>query len=291
MRGGNKNTTVAKEFEPGLYIVATPIGNARDITLRALDLMASADIIACEDTRVTRKLLKIHNITRPTMAYHDHNAHNVRPKLLKRLNKGEIVALVSDAGTPLISDPGYRLVKEVRDAGLNVTALPGASAVLAALASAGLPTDRFIFIGFLPSRSTGRRKALATVANTSATLVIYESAARLGKSLADMAMVLGSRQAAVMRELTKKFEETQRGDLSTLAEYYANFKTLKGEIVVIIAPGDCAAADLDQDAIDAILRVELALHHVKDAAALVAERTGLARRYLYNRALRLREAE
>ena len=141
--------TAANKFDPGLYIVATPIGNVRDITLRALDLMACADIIACEDTRVTRKLLKIHNINRPTLAYHDHNAHNVRPKLLKRLNNGEIVALVSDAGTPLISDPGYRLVKEVRDAGLNVTSLPGASAALAALASSGLPTDRFMFIGYL----------------------------------------------------------------------------------------------------------------------------------------------
>ena len=279
----------ANEFEPGLYIVSTPIGNARDITLRALDLMACADIIACEDTRVTRKLLKIHNITRPTLAYHDHNAHSIRPKLLKRLNNGEIVALVSDAGTPLVSDPGYRLVKEVRDAGLNVTSLPGASAALAALASAGLPTDRFLFIGFLPTRSTARRKTLAAISGISATLIIYENAARLRTSLEDMALALGNRQAAVMRELTKKFEEVRRGDLSTLAAYYVGSGPPKGEIVVLIAPGEKLVEDLDQDTIDAILRAELNVHRVKDAAALVSERTGLARRYLYSRALKLRE--
>lgn len=279
--------TSAKEFEPGLYVVATPIGNARDITLRALDLLACADVIACEDRRVTQKLLNIHNISTPTMTYHDHNAFKIRPKLLKRLNKNEIVALVSDAGTPLISDPGYRLVKDTRDAGLKVTALPGASAALAALASAGLPTDCFIFLGFLPIKSTGRRKALAAVSETSATLVIYETAARLTASLADMAIVLGDRQAAVMRELTKKFEEVRRGDLDNLVTHYENAGPPKGEIVVLIAPGKSVSKDISQDSIDTQLRSELAVLHVKDAASVVAERTGLTRRSLYNRAVKL----
>jgi len=290
-RMGEGGKPEAHDFRPGLYIVATPIGNARDITLRALDLLACADIIACEDTRVTRKLLNIHNINRPTMAYHDHNAQKVRPRLLKHLNEGKIVALVSDAGTPLISDPGYRLVREVRDAGLNITALPGASAALAALASAGLPTDCFLFFGFLPAKGAARRKALAAVAKAPATLVFYESAGRLAASLADMAVVLGGRQAAVMRELTKKFEEARFGDLDNLASHYGDTGPPKGEIVVLVAPEKGTAGVLDQDAIDTLLRGELMTRRIKDAAAAVAKRTGLRRRDLYNRALRLREEE
>ena len=279
-------------FAPGLYVVATPIGNARDITLRALDLLRRADIIACEDTRVTRKLLLIHAVDRPTLAYHDHNAARVRPRLMERLIKGEIVALVSDAGTPLISDPGYRLVREAREAGITVTALPGASAPLAALASAGLPTDRFMFAGFLPTKSTARRRALAELAGISATLVFFESAPRLAKSLTDMAAELGPREAAVMRELTKKFEERRNGSLPELARHYQSAGPPKGEIVVLVGPPDSQAAQadaMDQGEIDALLQAALERSSVKDAAAALAESTGLPRRALYNRALALRE--
>ncbi len=272
-------------------MVATPIGNARDITLRALDLLNSADIIACEDTRVTRKLLIIHGIKTPTLAYHDHNAARVRPRLMERLNKGEIVALVSDAGTPLISDPGYRLVSEVRKAGLAVTALPGASAPLAALATAALPTDKFLFAGFLPGKSNARRRALTELAEVPATLVFFEAAPRLAASLRDMAAELGARQAAVLRELTKKFEETRHGGLADLADHYQSSGPPKGEIVVLVAPPDGTAAVLGQAEIDALLLAALGRGSVKDAAREVAERTRLPRRDLYNRALALRDGE
>jgi 16S rRNA (cytidine1402-2'-O)-methyltransferase len=275
-------------FTPGLYVVATPIGNARDITLRALDLLQRADIIACEDTRVTRKLLIIHGIDRPTLAYHDHNAARVRPRLMERLIKGEIVALVSDAGTPLISDPGYRLVNDARKAGIAVTALPGASAPLAALASAGLPTDKFLFAGFLPSKSAARRRALSDLAAIPATLIFFESASRLAASLTDMTAELGPREAAVLRELTKKFEETRHGNLPDLAEHYRTEGPPKGEIVVLVAPPKDPGVILDEGEIDALLLTALDQGSVRDAAAALAERTGLPRRALYNRALALR---
>ena len=281
--------SVAQVFTPGLYIVATPIGNARDITLRALDLLAQAHVIACEDTRVTRKLLRIHAIDRPTLAYHDHNGARVRPGLMERLNKGEIVALVSDAGTPLISDPGYRLVRAAREMGFPVTALPGASASLAALASAGLPTDRFLFAGFLPGKTVARCRMLADFTEISATLVFFEAAPRLAASLTDMAAVLGPRQSAVLRELTKKFEEARHGELGALAAHYQTAGPPKGEIVVLVAPPDVAAVTFDQAEIDALLLAAMGRGSVKDAAAALAEQTGLPRRELYNRALRLRE--
>ncbi len=277
-------------FAAGLYVVATPIGNARDITLRALDLLRGADIIACEDTRVTRKLLVIHNIDRPTLAYHDHNAARVRPRLMERLIKGEIVALVSDAGTPLISDPGYRLVNEARKAGISVIALPGASAPLAALASAGLPTDRFLFVGFLPPKSAARRRALNELAGLSATLVFFESASRLTASLTDMTAELGPREAAVLRELTKKFEEARHGNLPDLAQYYQTEGPPRGEIVVLVGPPDRRAVALDEAEIDVLLLAALDQSSVKDAASALAESTGLPRRALYNRALVLRGA-
>ena len=285
-RGGK---ATPQSFTPGLYIVATPIGNARDITLRALDLLALADVIACEDTRVTRKLLHIHEIDRPTLAYHDHNAAAVRPRLMERLNKGEIVALVSDAGTPLISDPGYRLVKTAREAGIAVTALPGASAPMAALASAGLPTDRFLFAGFLPGKTVARRRALEELAELSATLVFFEAAPRLAASLSDMAAVLGSRPGAVLRELTKKFEEARHGELGELAAHYQSAGPPKGEIVVLVGPGTGQPVALEAAEIDALLLAALDQGSVKDAAAALAERTGLPRRELYSRALHLRD--
>ncbi|MBT5898485.1 MAG: 16S rRNA (cytidine(1402)-2'-O)-methyltransferase, partial [Rhodospirillaceae bacterium] len=230
----------------------------------------------------------IHDIDRPTLAYHDHNAARIRPRLMERLIKGEIVALVSDAGTPLISDPGYRLVNEAREAGVAVTALPGASAPMAALASAGLPTDKFLFAGFLPAKSVARRRALGELAAVPATLVFFESASRLAASLADMAAELGTREAAVLRELTKKFEEARHGNLPDLATHYRTAGPPKGEIVVLVAPPDSRAVALDQAEIDALLLAALAQGSVKDAAAALVERTGLPRRALYNRALALR---
>ena len=288
---GRSGKAGRQAFTPGLYVVATPIGNARDITPRALHLLGQADVIACEDTRVTGRLLKIHHVQRPTIAYHDHNAARVRPGLMKRLNKGEIVALVSDAGTPLISDPGYRLVNEAREAGIAVTALPGASAPMAALATAGLPTDRFLFGGFLPAKSSARRRALEELTDLAATLVFFEAAPRLAATLSDMASVLGSRQAAVLRELTKKFEESRHGDLSKLAAHYRDAGPPKGEIVILVAPGSKDEAALDADAVDALLQAALAGDSVKDAAAAIAEQTGLPRRELYARALKLRDTE
>jgi 16S rRNA (cytidine1402-2'-O)-methyltransferase len=275
---------------PGLYVVATPIGNLRDITLRALDVLRAADLIACEDTRVTARLLAAHGVATPTTPYHDHNAARVRPNLLRRLAAGETVALVSDAGTPLVSDPGYRLVRAAVEAGVPVTPIPGASALLGALAVAGLPTDRFLFAGFLPSRDTARRKALDELASVPATLVFFESAQRLAKSLRAMADMLGPRDATVARELTKRFEETRRGELGTLADHYAEAGPPKGEVVVVVGPPDARAATHDDAAVDAMLRDELAAGSVKDAATAVAAQTGRPRKTLYQRALALKES-
>ena len=272
----------------GLYLVATPIGNARDITLRALDVLAGADVLAAEDTRQTRKLLDIHGIRRagPVVPYHDHNGAAQRPRLLAALAEGRSVALVSDAGTPLVADPGYRLAVEAAAAGHAVTAVPGASALLAALAIAALPTDRFLFAGFLPPRAAARRRALAELAPVPATLVFYESPRRLAESLADMASVLGAgRGAAVCRELTKRFEEARRGTLGALAEAQAGAPDPRGEIVVVVGP-PLAAAPAAED-VDAALAEALAGASVRDAAAEVAAALGLPRREVYARALTL----
>jgi 16S rRNA (cytidine1402-2'-O)-methyltransferase len=273
----------------GLYIVATPIGNLRDITLRAIDVLRAADLIACEDTRVTARLIAAHGIHTPTTAYHDHNASRVRPGLLRRLVAGETVALVSDAGTPLISDPGYRLVRAAIDADIPVIAIPGASALLGALAVAGLPTDRFLFAGFLPSRHTARRTALESLAEVPATLVFFESPKRLAASLRAMADVLGRREATVARELTKRFEETRRGTLDFLARHYAEAGPPKGELVIVVAPPDPGPPAYDDAAVDAMLLAALEAGSVRDAATAVAARTGRPRKALYRRALALRE--
>ena len=271
----------------GLHLVATPIGNARDITLRALDTLGRADVIACEDTRVTAKLLAIHGISRPLTAYHEHNAEKARPRLIKRLKKGETVALVSDAGTPLVSDPGYKLVCACLNEGIAITPLPGASSVLTALVVSGMPTDRFFFAGFLPPKSAARRKVLAGIAEIPATLVIMESAKRLPASLADMADVLGDRRAAVTREMTKKFEETRRGTLSGLAGYYRESGPPKGEVTLVIQAGAGKAADgaeLDRRLIEA-----LKSETVRDAAELVSVSMELPKRRVYTRALELKK--
>jgi 16S rRNA (cytidine1402-2'-O)-methyltransferase len=270
----------------GLYLVATPIGNMGDISLRALELLAGADLIACEDTRVTRKLTERYGIETPLTAYHEHNAAEARPRILARLAEGAAVALVSDAGTPLISDPGYRLVREAVEAGFAVTALPGASAVLTALSLAGLPTDRFFFEGFMPPKQAARQKRIAELASIPATLVLFESGPRLGASLADLAAGLGPRPASVCRELTKLHEEIRRGDLASLARDYADEKAeTRGEIVIVVAPP--AEQETAQADIDDMLRAALDRVSVKDAVGEVALATGRARREVYQRALAL----
>lgn len=270
---------------PGLYLVATPIGNLADISLRALEVLAGVDLIACEDTRVTRKLTEHYGITTPLTAYHEHNAAQARPKLLARLARGEAIALVSDAGTPLISDPGYKLVRAAQDAGHPVTAVPGASSVLAALSVAGLPTDRFFFEGFLPPKEAARRTRIAELARIPSTLVLFETGSRLTATLADLAAGAGDREAAVCRELTKLHEEVRRGPLARLAAEADQSET-RGEFVLVIAPppatAEIAAADLD-----ALLRGALDRASLKDAVAEIAEVTGRPRREVYRRALAL----
>lgn len=276
----------APKAAPGLYLVATPIGNLGDISLRALETLAGADVIACEDTRVTRRLLERYGIDTPLTPYHEHNAAEARPKLLARLAANQAVALVSDAGTPLISDPGYRLVREANAAGHTITALPGASSVLAALNVAGLPTDRFFFEGFLPPKQGARQKRIAALASVPATLVLFETGPRIGASLADLAVGLGAREAAVCRELTKLHEEVRRGDLAALARDYAEEGAeTRGEFVVVVAPpaaDEDSAADLDEMLMRALARVS-----VKEAVGEVALATGLPRREVYQRALAL----
>jgi 16S rRNA (cytidine1402-2'-O)-methyltransferase len=278
-------TSEAPAIAPGLYVVSTPIGNLRDITLRALEILAAAAFIACEDTRVTRKLTEHYGIDTPLTPYHEHNAAEARPKLLARLAEGQTVALVSDAGTPLISDPGYRLVREASGAGHAVIALPGASAVLTALGVAGLPTDRFFFEGFLPPKQAARQKRIAALSSIPATLVLFETGPRVGASLADLAEGLGDRSAAICRELTKLHEEVRRDSLSALARDYANGAETRGEFVVVIAPP--AEDETRDEDVDDLLRRALARVSVKDAVGEVALATGRPRREVYQRALDL----
>jgi 16S rRNA (cytidine1402-2'-O)-methyltransferase len=278
----------APQPRPGLYLVATPIGNLSDISLRALEVLAGVDMIACEDTRVSRKLIEHYGITTPLTPYHEHNAEQARPKLLARLAEHQSVALISDAGTPLISDPGYKLVREAQSAGFAVTAIPGASAILTALCVAGLPTDRFFFEGFLPSKQVARQKRIADIAAIPATLVFYESGSRLTATLADLAALLGTRQAAVCRELTKLHEEVRRAPLDTLAKEYAIGAELRGEFVIVVAPP--IERQASEEEIDAHLRRALNRLSVKDAVAEVAQSAGRPRREIYQRALDLTDA-
>ncbi len=275
---------------PGLYLVATPIGNLGDMSARALDVLARAETVACEDSRVTGRLLAHFGIGAALAPYHDHNAARARPKLIAKLAAGGTVALVSDAGTPLISDPGYRLVGAAIEAGVAVYPVPGASAPLAALVASGLPSDRFLVSGFLPPKGAARRRALAELAPVAATLVVLESPRRLAASLADMAAVLGPRPAAVARELTKLHEELRRGPLDALARHYREAGALRGEVVVVIGPPGAEAAETSEDALDARLRDALETLSLREAAARVAAETGIARRVLYARALALTRA-
>ncbi|KQN92783.1 16S rRNA methyltransferase [Sphingomonas sp. Leaf231] len=280
-------TTPVNPLTPGLYIVATPIGNLGDLSPRAAQVLAGADIIAVEDTRVTAGLLRHIGTKRPMTPYHDHNAEHVRPQLIARMAR-EIVALVSDAGTPLISDPGFKLVRDARAAGHQVVTIPGPCAAVAALTLAGLPTDRFFFLGFLPSKEQARATAIAEVANVRATLVIYESGPRLAACLSALAAGLGDREAAVTREITKKFEEAVTGTLSMLAARYADAPP-KGEIVVVVAPPEPPAPPAAEDA-DAALVEALTRLPVSKAAGEVAKALGLDRKTLYARAMELKGA-
>jgi 16S rRNA (cytidine1402-2'-O)-methyltransferase len=271
-----------------LGLVATPIGNLGDLSPRAADYLRAADAIACEDSRITIRLLQHLGLKKPLLSYHDHNADEMRPKLLERLQAGETIALVSDAGTPLISDPGFKLVREAAALGLPVTALPGPSAPIMALILSGLPTDRFLFLGFLAPKSAARRAELEEVVTLRASLILFETAPRLVAALEDLQAVLGDRPAAVARELTKMFEEVRRGTLSELLDHYREAGPPKGEIVIVIGP-PLPVAGMPAGDLDAALLKALAAMRVKEAAEAVAAATGLPKRQVYQRALELKQ--
>lgn len=276
----------ACKLPAGLYVVATPIGHLGDISLRALITLLNADRIACEDTRVSGGMLAKYGIKKPLLPYHDHNAEAANPKILTHIHNGEAIALISDAGMPLISDPGFNLVRACREEAIPVTVIPGANAALTALAGAGLPTDEFHFAGFMPPKTVARQKTIMELAHLPGTLLLYEAPQRLAASLADLAKILGpERQASVARELTKLFEETRRGSLGELAEFYAT-QDVKGEIVLAIAPASKAAAPTANDVED-LLREALKTQTVRDAAATVSTATGVKKNEVYAIALRL----
>ena len=278
-------------LEPMLYLLATPLGTARDITLRTLDVLASADVLAAEDTRTLKKLMEIHGIPlkdRPVIAYHDHNGERARPKLLKALAAGQSVAYASEAGTPMIADPGYHLVRAVQAAGFGVTSLPGPSAVITALTLGGLPTDIFTFAGFLPSTKSARRKALKSFESTQGTLVFYESPKRIAAMISDAGEVLGAdREGRVCRELTKKFEEVISGTLRELSETLAE-RSLKGEIVVLIGKG--TVKEVSREALEKALTALLEEMSLRDAADRLAQETGVKRRDIYQIGLDLQKS-
>jgi 16S rRNA (cytidine1402-2'-O)-methyltransferase len=282
----------SQPLAPGLHIVATPIGNLRDVTIRALETLAAADLIACEDTRITRRLLEHYGISTPLTPYHEHNAAAARPKLLARLAEGAAIALVSDAGTPLVSDPGFKLVRAAREAGHAVVAAPGASAALAALTVSGLPTDRFFFEGFLPAKDGQRKARIGELSRVEATLIFYESGPRVQRTLAALANGLGARQAAVCRELTKLHEEVRRGELASLAQAYASEDAeTRGEFTIVVEPPPAGEEHTEAGELDAMLRRALQHGSVKDAVSEVTAATGLPRRQIYQRALELGEAD
>lgn len=275
----------APHLPGGLYLVATPIGNLGDITLRALQTLAAADLIACEDTRITRRLTERYAISAPLLAYHEHNAETARPRIMRALAEGAAVAIVSDAGTPLISDPGFKLVREVSAAGFAATAIPGPSSVLAALCVAALPTDRFFFEGFLPPKQAARQARIAELARIDATLVLFETGPRIADSLADLAHAMGDREAAICRELTKLHEEIVRAPLSDLAGKADDLET-RGEFVVLVGPPQSDAAMNDSD-LDALLREAMNTDSLRNAVDHAAELSGRPRREVYARALEL----
>jgi 16S rRNA (cytidine1402-2'-O)-methyltransferase len=278
------------KLAPGLHVVATPIGNLADVTLRALETLRAADLVLCEDTRVTNKLLDRYHLRPALLAYHDHNAAAVRPRVLEKLAASAAIALVCDAGTPLISDPGYKLVAAALAAGHRVYPVPGASASLAALVAAGIPTDRFFFEGFLPAKPGQRKNRIAELAEIPSTLVLYETGPRLAACLTDLEEGFGPRHAAICRELTKAFEETRRGKLDELAAHYKKTKEPKGEIVIVVAPPD-ERRSVSAEELDSKLKRALSCGSLKDAVGAVSEQTGMKRREVYARALALAKME
>ncbi len=270
----------------GLYLVATPVGNLGDISIRALETLAGVDLVLCEDTRITRRLTERYAITTPLQAYHEHNAEKMRPVIIRRIRSGAAIALVSDAGTPLVSDPGYKLVRSLIEEKLFVTSMPGASAPVLALTLSGLPPDRFLFCGFLPPKSAARRKALEQVRTSPASLIFFESPKRLPAALDDMAQILGQRPAAIARELTKLHEELRRDTLGNLAEHYARAGAPKGEIVIVTGP-PLTIPELD---LDTVLKNALIKLSVRDAAAEAAQLCDVARKTAYARALELKKS-
>ncbi|MEL6436494.1 MAG: 16S rRNA (cytidine(1402)-2'-O)-methyltransferase [Pseudomonadota bacterium] len=278
----------APPLEPGLYIVATPIGNLRDITIRALETLAACDVLACEDTRMTRRLLDRYAITARTVAYHEHNAEGSGAQLLAWLAEGKSVALVSDAGTPLISDPGYRLVRDARAANHAVYPIPGPSAVVAALSASGLPTDDFRFCGFLPTKEKARAERLDALSTFPSTLVFYEAPGRLAKTLAAIATAMGAdREVVVARELTKRFETISSGGAGQMTDQFVS-ETVKGEIAILIAPADATLTRMDDTDIAALLKNLAADMPASKAAKAAAEQTGLPKADLYARLLAMK---
>ncbi len=273
-------------IEPGLYVAATPIGNLKDVTYRVIETLRAADRIYCEDTRQTAKLCAAYGISTPRSTYNEHNADRIEPEIIAALSAGGAICLVSDAGTPLISDPGFRLVRGARAAGIRVIPLPGPSAAVAALSASGAPTDRFLFAGFPPSRTDARQSYFRSLAGAEASLIFYESPSRIADSLAAMAAAFGDRRAVVARELTKIHEEFDEGTLGSLAAKYAGAPT-KGEIVVIIHP-PAAKEEASSEDIDLFLKRALATMSVKDAAAAAADALSIAKRAAYDRALSLK---
>lgn len=276
------------DLRPGLYVVATPIGNLGDITLRALSVLANADIVLCEDTRHSRTLLSHYAISTPTRPYHEHNAAKERPRVLADLGAGKRIALISDAGTPLISDPGWKLVREALDAGFRVEALPGASATLTALSVAGLPTDAFLFAGFLPTRSGARRSRIGELSAVPATLVFFEAPSRVAEMLEDLVAVLGDRPAAVARELTKLHEEVKRARLGALAASLAG-QSVKGEAVILVGPPQ--ELEISDEAIASRLTAALSEMSLRDAAKAVADALGVPKGRVYDLGLQLRKEQ
>jgi 16S rRNA (cytidine1402-2'-O)-methyltransferase len=272
-----------------LYVVATPIGNLGDMSARAVETLQNAAVIACEDTRVTAVLLRRFGILTPMMPYHDHNAARARPQILARLAEGAAVALVSDAGTPLLSDPGYKLIRACANAGIPVRTVPGPSALLAALTVAALPTDRVLYAGFLPNKSSARRETIEEFKTVRATLVFYDSAQRLAASLADLFATLGRREAAVCRELTKLHEEARRGTLDELAAYYEKAGAPKGEVVIVVGPPAADAPSVTNDDVDTALRAALAVMSLRDAVDAVAGSLNQPRRIVYARAIAIQK--
>lgn len=273
------------DLKPGLYLVATPIGNLRDITFRALDTLSSVDLIICEDTRITGKLLRAYGFKKPMQVYNDHSSDHQRESIIKAVQSGQAIAVLSDAGTPMVSDPGYKLVRLAIENDQFVTSIPGPSAALSGIQLSGLPTNQFSFMGFMPPKSGARISALGVWADTPGSLIIYETGPRLEDSLKDMAQVFGNREAAVTRELTKLYEEVRRGTLEELSVYYKENGAPKGEIVVVIAPK--GEVEVSGESLEKQIQKALETMSVRDAAEMVAKATGKPKRAIYTLALKL----